>query len=82
MIPASLGVRLCCKHNGPLVLHVLGLGLLLFWVSSWQLEEGKVPFLGPSALGRQIEQLQGGAQVFMDRKLLFHLDITYTVEEG
>src|SRR3954464_5772939 len=31
-ILAPLGVRLYREHGNPLALHVLGLGLLLFWV--------------------------------------------------
>src|SRR4051812_19711895 len=67
LISASLGVRFCREHGSPLALHVLGLGLLLLWICGRQLEEGETPFLRPGALGRQVEQLQGSAQVFMHR---------------
>ena len=70
------------KHDSLLALHVLGLGFLLFWVCGWQLEEGKAPFLSAGALGHQVEQLQGSAQIFMHRQLLLHLDVTHTVGEG
>src|SRR3954468_11640755 len=81
-ILAPLSVRLCREHGGPLALHVLGLGLLLFWVRGRQLEEGETSFLSPGALGRQVEQLQGGAEVFVHRQLLLHLDIAHAVREG
>ena len=55
LISAPLGVWFCCEHGSPLALHILGLGLLLFWVRGRQLEEGETPFLGPGALGCQVE---------------------------
>ena len=59
LISALLGVWFCREHGSPLALHILGLGLLLFWIGSWK--EGEAPFLSPGALGRQVEQLQGCA---------------------
>src|SRR4051812_40868406 len=82
LISAPLGVWFCREHGSPLALHILGLGLLLFWVCGRQLEEGEAPFLSPGALGRQVEQLQGSTQVFMHRQLLLHLDVAHTVGEG
>ena len=55
LVPAALRVWLCCEHGLSFVLHVLGLSLLLFWVSSWELEEGEASFLSSCALGRQVE---------------------------
>src|SRR3954466_14757082 len=81
-ILAPLGVRLCREYGSPLALHVLGLGLLLFWVCSRQLEEGEASLLSPGALGRQVDQLQGGAEVFMHRQLLLHLDVAHAIGEG
>src|SRR3954469_5921519 len=80
-ILAPLGVRLCREHGSLLALHVLGLGLLLFWVCGRQLEEGEASLLIPGALGRQVEQLQGGVEVFMHRQLLLHLDVAHAIGE-
>ena len=55
LIPASLGVWFCCEHGSSLTLHVLGLGLFLFWVGSQEFEEGKASFLSPGALGHLVE---------------------------
>ena len=82
LISAPLGVWFCREHGSPLALHVLGLGLLLFRVCGRQLEEGETPFLSPGALGRQVEQLQGSAQIFMHCELLLHFDVTHAVREG
>src|SRR3954469_20274706 len=81
-ILAPLGVRLCREHGSPLALHVLGLGLLLFWVCGRQLEEGEASLLSSGALGRQVEQLWGGAEVFVHRQLLLHLDVAHAIREG
>ena len=48
---------------------------------SWELEKGKAPFLSPCALGRQVEQLQGRAQLLMDGELLLHLDVADAIGE-
>src|SRR4051812_11429747 len=79
---APLGVQFCREYGSLLALHVLGLGLLLFWVCSRQLEEGETSLLSPGALGRQVEQLQGGAEVFVHRQLLLHLDVAHAIGEG
>src|SRR3954467_915327 len=81
-ILAPLGVWLRREYGSPLALHVLGLGLLLFWVCGRQLEEGEASLLSSGALGRQVEQLQGGAEVFMHRQLLLHLDVAHAIREG
>ena len=77
-----LGVWLSCKHNCSFALHVLGLGFLLLRISCWNLEEGEASLLSPGAFGRQVEQLQRCAQVFMDCQLLFHLDVTDAIRKG
>ena len=66
LVPAALCVRLCYEHSCSLALHILGLGFLLFWVCCWELEKGEASLLSPCAFGRQVEQLQGCARVFMD----------------
>ena len=38
-------------------------------------------FLRPCALGRQVEQLQGCAQLLVDSKLFLHIDVTDTIRE-
>ena len=77
LVPAMLRVWLCCEHGCSFALHVLGLGLLLFWVSSWKLEEGEAYLLSSWAPGRQVEQLQ----ILVDGELLFHLGITDAIRK-
>ena len=47
LISSPLGVWFCREHGSPLALHILGVGLLLFWVSCRELEEGEAPFRQP-----------------------------------
>ena len=81
MLAAALHLWFSRKHGRPLALHVLGLGLLVFWAGSWKLEEGEAPLLSSCTLGRDVEQLQGRAQLLMDGELLLHLDVVDTVGE-
>ena len=37
LVPAALRVWFYCEHGCSFALHILGLGFLLFWVSSWKL---------------------------------------------
>ena len=66
MVSAALHLRLSRKHGYSLALHIFGLGLLVYRVGGWKLEEGEVPFLSSCALGRQIEQLLRCAQLLVD----------------
>ena len=81
MVVAALNLWFTHEHGRSLALHILGLGLLVFWVGRWELEEGEAPFLSPCALGRQVEQLQGCAQLLVDGELLLHLDVTDAIRE-
>ena len=81
LIPSSLRIWLCREHDSPLALHFLGLGLLVFWVGIWKLEEVKASLLSSRALGRHIEHLQSRARVLMYSELLLHLDITDAIGE-
>lgn len=76
-----LGVWFRCKHGCSLALHVLGLGFLLLWVCSRELEEGEAPLLSSSTLGRDVEQLQGRAQLLVDSELFLHLDVADAIRE-
>ena len=58
--------------RGTALLLALVTALLLFRL-------GEAPLLGPGALGREVEQLQGRAQIFVDGNLLLHLDIADTI---
>ena len=40
LVPVVLRVWFYCEYGCSFTLHVLGLGFLLFWVSSWKLEDG------------------------------------------
>ena len=56
------------------------------WLSSppvcgWELEEGEAPLLSSCALGRQVEQLQGRAQLLVDGELLLHIDATDAIRK-
>ena len=79
MVSAALRVWLRREQGYSLALHVLGLGFLLLWVGSWELEEGKAPLLSSCALGRQVEQLLRCAGLLVDGKLFLHLDVTDAV---
>ena len=70
---SALHLWLGHKHGCSLVLHILGLGLLVFWVGSWKLEEAEAPLLSSRALGRHVEHLQGRAHVLVDGGLLLIL---------
>ena len=64
-----------------LALHVLGLGLLVFWIGIRELEEGEASLLIPRTLVRHVEHLQSSAEVLVDRELLLHLDVADTIGE-
>ena len=57
MVSPTLRVQLRWEHGDSLALHVLGLGFLLLRVGSWELEEGKAPFLSSCTLGCHVEHL-------------------------
>ena len=81
MVAAVLRLWLCRKHGRTLALHVLGLGLLVFWVSIGELEDGEAPLLSPGALGCHVEHLQSRAQFHMDGDFLLLLDIVDAIGE-
>ena len=57
LIPTMLHVWLCGEHNLSLALHILGLGLLLFRISGWELKEGEASLLSSRALCLHVQHL-------------------------
>ena len=57
VITTALHLRLGREHRRTLALHVVRLGLLVFQVGLWELEEQEVAFFYPRAPGRHIEHL-------------------------